>query len=88
VRREGSSEGRIAFAPRRAGAGTPVEEVCRKLGVGEPAFHGWKRHSAGTGVPETRGLEQLEGEDRRLERLVAGPTLDGTMLQDVARRRW
>lgn len=40
------------------------------------------------GVPEIRRLKQLEGENARLKRLVAELTLDGTMLQDVLRRKW
>lgn len=33
------SEEQIAFALRRALGGTPVTEVCRKLGVSEQSFY-------------------------------------------------
>ena len=31
-------EGRIAFAPKQAEPGTPVADVCRKLGAAEQTF--------------------------------------------------
>jgi putative transposase len=36
MKRKRFTEEQIAFALRQAEAGTPVEEVCRKLGVSEP----------------------------------------------------
>jgi hypothetical protein len=33
----------IAFALQQAEAGTPVPEVCRKMGVSEPTFYRWKQ---------------------------------------------
>ena len=88
MRRERFTEEQIAFASRQAEAGTPVEEVCRKMGVSEPSFYRWKKRFAGMGVPEIRRLKQLEEENRRLRQLVADLTLDKTMLQDVVRRKW
>jgi putative transposase len=88
MKRKRFTEEQIAFALRQAEAGTPVEEVCRKLGVSEPTFYRWKKHFAGMGVPEIRRLKQLEEENRRLKQLVADLTLDKTTLQDVVRRKW
>jgi putative transposase len=88
MKRKRFGEEQIAFALRQAEAGSPVEEVCRKLGIGEPTFHRWKKRFAGMGVPEIRRLKQLEDEDKRLKQLVADLTLDKTMLQDVVRRKW
>jgi putative transposase len=39
------------------------------------------------GVVDIRRLKQLEEESARLKRLVAGLTLDNSMLQDVLRRK-
>ena len=63
----------MAFALRQAEAGTPVKEVCRKLGVSEQTFYRWKKKFAGMGVAELRRLKQLEEENRKLKTLVAGP---------------
>jgi len=61
----------------------PEVEVCRKLDVSEKTFYAWKKRFAGLGVPELRWLRQLEEENRKLKQLVADPSLDKAMLQDV-----
>jgi len=33
----------IAFALRQAVVGTPVAEVCRKMGISEATFYRWKQ---------------------------------------------
>jgi putative transposase len=82
------TEEQIGFALRQVEAGTPVPELCRKLGIAEGTFYRWKKQFAGLGVAEIRRLKQLEDENRRLKQLVADLTLDKAMLQDVARRKW
>jgi len=75
-------------ALRQADAGSPVGDICRKLGISEPTFYRWKREYAGLGVSEIRRLKQLEEENHRLKQVVADLTLDEAMLQDVVRRKW
>ncbi len=65
------SEEQVAYALRQAEAGTPVVEVCRKLGVSEQTFYQWKCNYAGMGVTELRRLRLLEEENRKLKQLVA-----------------
>jgi len=73
----------IAYVLRQAGAGTPVEDVCRGLGISEAIFYVWKKKYASLGVSELRKLRQLEAENARLKRLVADLTLDKHILQEV-----
>jgi len=82
------SDEQIAFALRQAEAGTPVGEICRKMGIAEATFYRWKKVYAGMGVSEIRRLKQLEEENSKLKRLVADLTLDKTMLQDALRKKW
>ncbi len=79
------SEEQIAFALRQAETGTPIVEVCRKMGVSEQTFFRWKKKLAGMGVAEVRRLKQLEEENRKLKSLVADLSLDKAMLQDALR---
>lgn len=77
------TEEQIAFALRQAEGGTPVREVCRKLGVSEQTFYRWKKKFAGMGVAEVRRLKALEEENRKLKQLVADLSLDKHILQDA-----
>lgn len=73
----------IAFTLKQAETGTPVEEVCRKLGVSQPTFYRWKKKFHGMGMEELRRLKSLEEENKRLKGLVADLSLDKPILQDV-----
>jgi putative transposase len=85
MQRKRYKEPQIVFALQQAEAGTPVAEVCRKLGIAEQTFYRWKKRYGDLGVSEIRRLKQLEDENRRLKRVVADLTLDKAMLQDVLR---
>ncbi len=37
------TEQQIAFALKQAELGTPVEEVCRKMGISDATFYNWKK---------------------------------------------
>lgn len=76
----------IAFALRQAEGGTPVGEICRKMGVSDATFYRWKKVYAGMGVAEIRRLKLLEDENSKLKRLVADLSLDKEMLQDALRK--
>jgi putative transposase len=78
----------IAMALRQADAGTPVEEICRKLGVSEPTFYRWKKRFGSLGVPEVRELRQLREENHKLKQLVADLTLDKHLLREALGKRY
>lgn len=87
MRKTAFTEEQVAHALRQAEAGTPVAEICRKLGISEQTFYRWKKKFAGMGVAELRRLRQLEDENRQLKQLVADLTLDKHMLQEVLRKK-
>jgi len=70
MKRKRYTEPQIAFALQQAEAGTPVAEICRKMGVAEATFYRWKKRYGGLGVTEIRRLKQLEDENRRLKQLA------------------
>jgi putative transposase len=49
----------IAFGLRQVESGTPIEEVCRKLGISQQTIYRWKKKFAGMGVEELRRLKSL-----------------------------
>jgi putative transposase len=88
MRKSRFSEEQIAMALRQAEAGTPVEEICRKLGIAEGTFYRWKKKYGSLGVSELRELKQLREENRKLKSLVADHSLDKTILQEAIRKKW
>jgi putative transposase len=78
----------MVMALRQAEAGSPIEDICRKLGISEATFHRWKKRFGTLGVPEVRELKQLREENRRLKSVVADLTLDRTILQESLRKKW
>jgi putative transposase len=83
MKRKRYTDEQIAYALRQAEAGTPVTEICRKMGVSQQTFYTWRRKFAGMGVAELRELRQLREENRKLKGLVADLSLDKHMLQEV-----
>ena len=81
------TEEQIAYALKQAELGTPVTEVCRKMGVSEQSFYRWKKKYGGLGPSELRRLKQVEEENRQLKKLVADLSLDKLMLQDVLSKK-
>ena len=60
-----------------------VVEVCRQNGISDATFYKWREKYGGMAVSEARRLHQLEDENSRLKRLVAGQALDIVMLKEV-----
>jgi len=87
MKRSNFTSEQIVFALRQTESGTPVAEVCRKMGIVEQTFNRWKKKYLGMGVAEVRRLKILEEENLRLKQLVADLSLDKQMLQDVLRKK-
>ena len=81
------TEAQIAFILKQAEEGTPVAEVCRKAGISDATFYGWRKKYAGLMPSEMKRLRQLEEENSKLKRIVADLSLDKAMLQDVLSKK-
>ena len=87
MKRPRFTEQQIAFALKQQEVGTPVDEICRKMGISDATFYKWKKKYSGLGPSELRRIKQLEEENGKLKRLVADLSLDKAMLQDVLKRK-
>ena len=76
-----------AFIIKQGEEGTPVAEICRKVGISQATYFNWKKKYDGLLPTEMKRLKQLEDENGRLKRIVADLSLDKEMLQDVIRRK-
>ncbi len=81
------TEERIVFALKQAEPGTPVPEVCRRLGISDATFYAWRKKYGGISPSELKHMRQLEEENLRLKKLVADLSPDKTMLQDVLAKK-
>jgi putative transposase len=82
------SEEQIVTAIKEHESGTPTQELCRRLGVGQQTLYRWKAKYGGMSVPDAQRLRILEDENRRLKKLVANQALDIDALKEVASRNW
>jgi putative transposase len=76
MKRSRYTEEQIAFALKQAELGTPISDVCRKLGVSEQTFYRWRNKFSGMLPSDMKRLKQLEEENTKLKKLVADLSLD------------
>jgi putative transposase len=56
---------------KQAETGVALGDLCRKHGLGNASFYTWRSKYGGISVPEAWRLEELEGENAKLKRLLA-----------------
>ena len=78
----------IVQALRQAESGTPVADICRKMGVTEATYSRWKKQFNGLDVSELRELRQVRDENKKLKQLVAELTLDQAVLREALGKTW
>jgi putative transposase len=81
------SDAQKAFIIKQGEDGTPVAEICRKVGISHATYFNWTKKYAGLLPTEMKRLKQLEDNNARLKKIVADLMLDREMLQRVIRRK-
>ena len=66
-------------------AGTALDQVRKKLGVGEATCPRWKKEYRGAGADEVRRLKELAKENARLKEIAADLELDKQILKEALR---
>ena len=88
MKKQRFTEEQIAFVLKQVELGSPVAEVCRKMGITEQTFYRWKSKYGGMLPSDVKKIKQLEEENRKLKQLVAELSLDKAMLQDVLTKKF
>ncbi|QIU88497.1 transposase [Yokenella regensburgei] len=81
------TEEQSAFALKQPELGTPVPEVCRKLGIYDATFCTWRKKYGGISPSALKHIRQPEEEHLRLKKLVADLSPGKAMLQDVLAKK-
>ena len=75
---------RLREAEVELARGMKVPEVCKKLGIAEYTYYGWRKEYGGLRLDQARRLKELERENVRLKKLVADLSLDNAILREAA----
>jgi putative transposase len=77
------TEEQIISILREQEAGSATAEVCRRHGISEQTFYGWKARYGGMTPSDAQKLKGMEDENRRLKKLLAEAMLDVSALKDI-----
>lgn len=88
MKRKRFSVEQIVAVLKQAELGMPVADLIRQIGISEQTFYRWKKQYAGLQSDQVRELKQLQDENGRLKKLVAELSLDKSILQDIASKKW
>jgi putative transposase len=70
------------------GEGQSLEAVCRDLEVSDATWHRWRAQCGGMKSDDAKRLKEMERENARLKKMVAGQALDLDMLKELNRGNW
>jgi putative transposase len=76
---------KLRDAEAQLASGAKIADVTRKLGISENTFHRRRARYGGMGPSETKRLRELEKENPRLKKIVAGQAVDISILPEVSR---
>ena len=81
------TEDQVVFALKQAQPGTPVPEVCRRLGISDATFYTCRKKVRRDFSFRTETYAAARGGNLRLKKLVADLSPDKAMLQDVLAKK-
>ena len=63
--------------------GTPIAQVCKKLGISEQSYYRWRKEYGGLRTDQAMKLREVLKENARLKKVVADATLDNDILREA-----
>jgi hypothetical protein len=75
---------KLAEGNKLLAGGTELDEVCRHLQIVESTWHRWVARQGGLKACDAKRLQELEGENARVKKLLAEAELDKAMLKEIA----
>lgn len=81
------TEEQIINILKEAEAGTPVQELVRRHGIGQTTFYKWRAKYEGMTPDSLTHLRMLESENIQLKRMYADLSLEHQALKDILRKK-
>ena len=72
-------------ADKLVGQGKDLAAVLKHLEISEQTYHRWRKRFGELSPDDAKRLRELEGENRRLKKIVAEQALDIDMLKEISR---
>jgi putative transposase len=88
MKRKRFTEEQIIGVLREHEAGAKTGDLARKHGISEATLYNWKAKYGGMDVSEAKRLRMLEGENRKLKKLLAESMLDISALTELLSKKW
>jgi len=64
--------------------GTPITQVCKKLGISEQSYYRWRKEYGGLRTDQAKKLREVLKENARLKKVVGDLALDNDILREAA----
>lgn len=78
----------VAILQEGQQGGQTVEELCRKHGVHQATYYGWRKRYVGMDSNDLQRLKQLEQENARLKKALAEAIIDNQLLKELNGKKW
>jgi transposase-like protein len=65
--------------------GQTMEEVVRQSGISDATYYKWRKEYGGLHIDQAKRYKCLEEENQRLRKVIAGLTIDNSILKEAAR---
>jgi len=72
-------------ADKLIGQGKELAAVLKHLEISEQTYYRWRKRYGELSPDDAKRLRELEGENRRLKKIVADQALDIDMLKEISR---
>ena len=80
------TEHQIVAILKKAEAGIPVKELCRKYGIGNSTFYKWREKYGGMKTSDIKRLKELEVENRKLKQMFAELSLKSQLQEEIIKK--
>jgi len=64
--------------------GTPIAQVCKKLGISEQSYYRWRKEYDGLRTDQAKKLREVLKENACLKKVVGDLALDNDILREAA----